>query len=94
LQEYFGKLTSDEKYGEVYAGLLGTLEALMELKIPSIGGKDSMSGSATIEGQQQSVPPTIVAFSNTPVLSENVISAEFKGYGSKVLRFSVPKDEN
>lgn len=45
LQEYFGKLTSDEKYWEVYAWLLGTLKVLTELKIAAIGGKDSMSGS-------------------------------------------------
>lgn len=45
LQEYFGKLTSDEKYWEVYAGLLGTLKVLLELKIAAIGWKDSMSGS-------------------------------------------------
>jgi len=36
LQEYFGKLTSDEKYGKVYAGLLGTLQVLLELKVAAI----------------------------------------------------------
>jgi len=43
LQEYFWKLTSDEKYWEVYAGLLWTLKALINLKVAAIGWKDSMS---------------------------------------------------
>ena len=45
LQEYFGKLRSDEQYGEVYAWLLGTLKALVNIKIAAIGWKDSMSWS-------------------------------------------------
>jgi len=45
LQEYFGKLRTDEQYGEVYAGLLGTLKALVAIKVAAIGWKDSMSGS-------------------------------------------------
>ncbi|MDD5769432.1 MAG: phosphoribosylformylglycinamidine synthase [Candidatus Gracilibacteria bacterium] len=95
LQEYFGKLTTDEKYGEVYAGLLGTLRALLELKIAAIGGKDSMSGTTTLEnGNKLDVPPTIVSFANTPVDSDKIVSAEFKKPGSKVLLFRVERDEN
>jgi hypothetical protein len=37
MQEYFGKLTTPEKYGQIYAGLLGTLKALMEMKVAAIG---------------------------------------------------------
>lgn len=95
LQEYFGKLTTDEKFGEVYAGLLWTLKALIELKIAAIWWKDSMSWTTTLENWEKlSVPPTIVTFANTPVNSDNIRSAEFKWANNEVLRFRVKKDEN
>jgi len=94
LQEYFGKLTTDEKYWDVYAGLLWTLKALTELKIAAIGWKDSMSWTATINWKKQSVPNTIATFANTPVNSNKIVSAEFKKPWNKVLCFPVEKDEN
>ena len=94
LQEYFGKLTTDEKYWDVYAGLLWTLKALTELKIAAIWWKDSMSWTATIDWEKKNVPNTIVTFANTPVNSNRIVSSEFKKSGSKVLCFPIEKDEN
>jgi len=94
LQEYFWKLTDDEKWGEVYAGLLGTLKALTELKVAAIGGKDSMSGThIDAERDRLDVPPTIVSFANCPLKTENVVSAEFKEAWNSILHFSIPKWE-
>jgi len=92
LQEYFGKLTDDEKWGEVYAGLLGTLKTLTELKVAAIGWKDSMSGThVDTEGERLDVPPTIVSFANCPVETDNVVSAELQQPGNVLLHFPVPK---
>jgi len=94
LQEYFWKLTSDEKYWEVYAGLLGTLKSLINLKVGAIWWKDSMSGTYVSWNLRIDVPPTIVAFANCPVDSEYVVSSEFKKAWNKVLHFKLEKDEN
>jgi len=94
LQEYFGKLTDDAKWGEVYAGLLGTLKALTELKVAAIGWKDSMSGTHISENSDRlDVPPTIVSFANCPVDTNNVVSAELQQPGNVLLHFPVPKWE-
>jgi phosphoribosylformylglycinamidine synthase len=92
LQEYFGKLTDDEKWGEVYAWLLGTLKALTELKVAAIGWKDSMSGThVSKDGERLDVPPSIVSFANSPVMTDNVVSAELQQPGNVLLHFPVPK---
>ena len=92
LQEYFWKLTDDEKWGEVYAWLLGTLEALLKLKVAAIGGKDSMSGTHIGKnGERIDVPPTIVSFANCPLETKNVVSAELKQPGNAILHFPIPK---
>ena len=94
LQEYFGKLTDDKKWWEVYAGLLGTLKALTELKVAAIGWKDSMSGTHISEdGDRLDVPPTIVSFANCPLKTDNVVSAEFKEPWNSILHFPIPKWE-
>lgn len=73
-QEYFERMHSRESWGKPLAALLGTLRMQTELGLPSIGGKDSMSGTfANI-----SVPPTLIAFGIAPVSAYNVISPEFK----------------
>lgn len=93
LQEYFGKLTTDEKYGEVYAWLLWTLKVLVELKIASIGWKDSMSGShKTSDWKVLDVPPTIVWVAVAPVDTDNIVSSEFKKSWNSVLCFSIKRD--
>jgi len=91
MQEYFGKLTSAEKYWDIYAGLLWTLKALIEMKVAAIWGKDSASGT---DDKGLNVPPTIVTFANTPVDSEKIVSAEFKKTWSNVAVFKIKKDKN
>jgi len=80
-QEYFQKLGKDAKnWGKPFAALLGTLEAQEMFETPSIGGKDSMSGSF----QDLHVPPTLISFAVAPVSSKEVISPELKKVGSQV----------
>lgn len=95
LQEYFGKLKTEENWGEVYGMLLWALEAQSELKVAAIWWKDSASGTAVLpDGTVINVPPTLVSFANAPTPSKRVVSAEFKKWGNHILYFPVPKDEN
>lgn len=90
LQEYFEKLGTDEKkWGKPFAALLGAYYAQQELKIPAIGGKDSMSGTF----EDIAVPPTLVSFAVTPVDVSKVISPEFKEAGSRVVRIRLPRNQ-
>ena len=76
-QEYFERMTSDpHTWGKPLAALLGALKMQAELGLPSIGGKDSMSGTF----EHIHVPPTLVAFGITTVDAKKVISPEFKSY--------------
>ena len=91
LQEYFEKLGENpEKWGKPFSALLGAFHAQMELGIPAIGGKDSMSGTF----RDLNVPPTLVAFAVTTANMDGVVSQEFKRLGSQVVLISVEKDEN
>ncbi len=78
-QEYFERMTHDSHtWGKPLGALLGTLKMQVELGLPSIGGKDSMSGTF----QQINVPPTLIAFGITTVDARKVISPEFKQAGN------------
>ncbi len=80
-QEYFERMTEDpHSWGKPLAALLGTLKMQTALGLPSIGGKDSMSGSF----EQLNVPPTLVAFGITTVDARKVISPEFKKAGNRI----------
>lgn len=80
-QEYFPSTKNDPKrWGLPFSALLGALKAQTKLKIASIGGKDSMSGSF----EDIDVPPTLVSFAVSLANTKNVISPEFKSPGSKV----------
>ncbi len=89
-QEYFERLMDKpERWGKPAAALLGAMQAQLNLGIPSIGGKDSMSGTfETID-----VPPTLVSFAVAMTKASKTISAEFKKAGSKVLYVPVPEDK-
>ncbi|MCH5304502.1 MAG: phosphoribosylformylglycinamidine synthase, partial [Ruminococcus sp.] len=89
-QEYFERLMDKpERWGKPAAALLGAMEAQLQLGIPSIGGKDSMSGTfETID-----VPPTLVSFAVAMTKASKTISAEFKKAGSKVIYVPVPEDK-
>ncbi len=90
LQEYFERLGDDPtKWGKPFAALLGAYKAQTALGLPSIGGKDSMSG--TFNGID--VPPTVVAFAVNTVDIRTAISPEFKKAGSRVVLLSLPMDD-
>ena len=80
-QEYFERMTRDPRsWGKPLAALLGALRMQVELGLPSIGGKDSMSGTF----QQIDVPPMLMAFGITTVDAATVISPEFKAAGHRL----------
>jgi len=89
-QEYFEKLGEDEKrWGKPFAALLGAYLAQKSFGIPSIGGKDSMSGTFL----DLNVPPTLVAFALAPMDVRYAVSQEFKAADSKVVLLPVIRDE-
>lgn len=82
LQEYFEKLGNDPKrWGKPFSALLGALKAQLDLSLPAIGGKDSMSGSFG----DLDVPPTLVAFAVAIEKNKNIKSPEFKNIGSNII---------
>ena len=84
-QEYFERMTSDpHTWGKPMAALLGALKMQEAFGLPSIGGKDSMSGSFETEHGPIHVPPTLIAFGITPVKVGDVISPEFKWEGDNL----------
>lgn len=91
-QEYFEKLGKDpQKWGDPLAALLGAYLTQLKLKLPSIGGKDSMSGTF----KDLSVPPTLISFAVNVVDDVNkIVSAEFKEPDSFVVLLELPFDEN
>ena len=90
-QEYFERLGNDpKKWGKPLSALLGTLYVQKEFRLPSIGGKDSMSGTF----HDISVPSTLVSFAVSVTDSENVISNEFKKEGSKIYLVKTAYDKN
>ena len=79
-QEYFERMTDATSWGKPMAALLGALKMQVELGLPSIGGKDSMSGTF----RDINVPPMLMAFGITTVDARTVISPEFKSAGNKI----------
>ena len=79
-QEYFERMSSEHAYGKPLSALLGALKMQVELGLPSIGGKDSMSGTF----EHISVPPTLIAFGITTVKADKVVSPEMKKAGNKL----------
>ena len=80
-QEYFERMDKQaERFGQPVAALLGSIEAQIQLGLPSIGGKDSMSGTF----EELTVPPTLVAFGVTTADSRKVLSPEFKAASENI----------
>ena len=80
-QEYFERMTHDARsWGKPLGALLGALRMQVELGLPSIGGKDSMSGTF----QHIKVPPMLMAFGITTVDARTVISTDLKGAGHRI----------
>ena len=90
-QEYFERLGKDsKKWGRPLSALLGAFHIQKEFGLPSIGGKDSMSGTFN----DISVPPTLVSFAVSMTTAENVISPEFKKAGNNIYLVRTAYDEN
>ncbi|GAA0084720.1 phosphoribosylformylglycinamidine synthase [Clostridium sp. CTA-7] len=91
LQEYFERLGKDKnKWGKPFSALLGAYQAQMDLGIPAIGGKDSMSGTFG----DLDVPPSLVAFAVGVIRAKDVISPEFKNKDSKIVLLIAEKNED
>lgn len=89
-QEYFKRLGNDKKrWGEPMAALLGAYEAQMRLGLPSIGGKDSMSGTF----QDIDVPPTLCSFAVAAGKLQDVVTPELKKPGNILVKFGMKKDK-
>ena len=89
-QEYFERLhDKPERWGKPAAALLGALTAQLNLGLPSIGGKDSMSGSF----EDLDVPPTLVSFAVTMTKASKTISGAFKNTGSYAVLLPIPEDK-
>ena len=90
-QEYFERLgDSPTRWGKPTAALLGALSAQLGYKTPSIGGKDSMSGSFN----ELDVPPTLVSFAVGMSEASKTVSSQFKKIGTTVKLLPLPVDEN
>ena len=89
-QEYFERLgEKPERWGKPMAALLGAYDAQVGLGLPSIGGKDSMSGSFN----EIDVPPTLVSFAVDVASSKNVVTPELKNAGDILVKIDIKKDE-
>ena len=89
-QEYFEKLLNvPSKWGKPFAALLGAYKVQTALNLPSIGGKDSMSGTF----EELNVPPTLVSFAVNYCDVSNIITPEFKGPNHRVIEVQMPKNK-
>lgn len=89
-QEYFKRMMEDgRRWGEPMAALLGAYDAQMKLGLPSIGGKDSMSGTFN----DIDVPPTLCSFAVDVAKLGDVVTPELKKAGSVLVKFDIRKDE-
>ena len=88
-QEYFKRMTEDAKgWGEPMSALLGAYTAQIGFGLPSIGGKDSMSGSFN----DIHVPATLVSFAVDVAKQQDIITPEFKNSGNKIVKFDIVRD--
>ena len=89
-QEYFRRMTEDPKrWSQPFAALLGAYAAQIGYGLPSIGGKDSMSGTF----QDIDVPPTLVSFAVDMAHDSEIITPELKKAGNKLVWLRIEKDE-
>ncbi|MED9905037.1 MAG: phosphoribosylformylglycinamidine synthase [Lachnospiraceae bacterium] len=89
-QEYFRRMTTDShRWSQPFAALLGAYDAQIGYGLPSIGGKDSMSGTFN----EIDVPPTLVSFAVDVAKQGDVITPELKQAGNKLVRFKIEKDD-
>ena len=89
-QEYFRRMTEDpHRWSQPFAALLGAYSAQLGFGLPSIGGKDSMSGTFN----DIDVPPTLVSFAVDIASYKHIITPEFKKTGNKIVLMKLGRDE-
>ncbi len=89
-QEYFRRMSEEpSRWSQPFAALLGAYDAQMGYGLPSIGGKDSMSGTFN----DIDVPPTLVSFAVDISRQQNMVTPELKKAGDKLVRFHIRKDQ-
>ncbi len=89
-QEYFRRMTSEpHRWSQPFAALLGAYDAQIGYGLPSIGGKDSMSGTF----EHIDVPPTLVSFAVDTGLGDEIITPELKSVGDQIVLFEIEHDE-
>ena len=89
-QEYFRRMTEDPtRWSQPFAALLGAYNAQLGFGLPSIGGKDSMSGTF----EEIDVPPTLVSFAVDVATEKDIITPELKAAGNKLVWMQIPTDE-
>ena len=89
-QEYFRRMTEEpRRWSQPFAALLGAYDAQMGFGLPSIGGKDSMSGTFN----DIDVPPTLVSFAVDVAKEKDIITPEFKTAGNKIVKFEIVRDQ-
>ena len=89
-QEYFRRMTEKpDRWSQPFAALLGAFDAQIGYGLPSIGGKDSMSGTFN----DIDVPPTLVSFAVDIAKTSDIITPELKKPGNKLVRFCIEKDD-
>ncbi len=89
-QEYFRRMTEDPtRWSQPFAALLGAYNAQLGFGLPSIGGKDSMSGTF----EDIDVPPTLVSFAVDVATEKDIITPELKTAGNKLVWMQIPTDE-
>ena len=88
-QEYFRRMSEEpSRWSQPFAALLGAYRAQVEFGLPSIGGKDSMSGTFN----EIDVPPTLVSFAVDVAKEQDIITPELKQAGNKLMIFKIAKD--
>lgn len=89
-QEYFRRMSSEpSRWSQPFAALLGAYAAQIGFGLPSIGGKDSMSGTFN----DIDVPPTLVSFAVDVARQQEIITPECKAAGSSLMKFTIETDE-
>ncbi len=89
-QEYFRRMTENpRRWSQPFASLLGAYDAQLGFGLPSIGGKDSMSGTFN----DIDVPPTLVSFAVDVAKEADIVTPEFKNAGDMIVKFTIERDE-
>ncbi len=89
-QEYFRRMSEEpSRWSQPFAALLGAYSAQMGFGLPSIGGKDSMSGTFN----DIDVPPTLVSFAVDVAKEQDIVTPELKKAGDKLMLFTIDRDE-